>query len=418
MSRYSRFDSVPPYASLAAFGLLWAIVYAPLLKFSVSDFHGFVKLWLDYIRSRGGFAALADPFSEYAPPYLYLLAAATYLGLPVEDQVLVKLINVPFVLIIALSIFGIARHFGLSRNAAAVAAGGALVLPTLGVNAFIWGQADTLYVSLLQLVVLLVLKQRPYWAVAIFALSVSIKLQAIFLAPFMLAMVLAERIPWHALLIAPTVYAATILPAALIGRPLRQLLTIYLVQGRFYNTLSMNAPNFYYFLDFFLGTSKDWQVYKKIAVAGLVLASVTGALLSLAGLGRRAISDRTVLLAATVSMTVMPYVLPKMHDRFFFGADMFSYALAWAAPQFIWVAVALQVSSLLSYAPEFSLYVLPGGTGVWKWAVVVGGMINTLVIAYLLRALWREVGPVENWRSWLSRAEPTAPASRAPPTGH
>lgn len=408
MPRYSRFDPVSPYASLAVFGLLWAIVYAPLLKFSVSDFHGFVKPWLDYIRSHGGFAALADPFSEYAPPYLYLLAASTYLSLPVGDQVLVKLINVPFVLIIALSIFGIARHFDLSRNAAAVAAGGALVLPTLGINAFIWGQADAVYVSLLLLAVLLVLKQRPYWAVAIFALAVSTKLQAIFLAPFMLAMTLAGRIPWRALLIAPASYAATILPAALLGRPLRQLLTIYLVQGRFYNTLSMNAPNFYYFLDFFLGASKDWQVYKKVTVAGLILASVTGALLSLAGLGRRALSDRTVLLAATVSMTVMPYALPKMHDRFFLGADMFSYALAWAAPQFIWVAVALQASSLLSYAPEFSLYVLPGGTDVWKWAVVVGGIINTLVVAHLLHALWREVGRVANWRSLLSRPEPAA----------
>jgi Gpi18-like mannosyltransferase len=406
MAQYSKFDRVSAWAWFAVFGSLSTIVYTPLLSFSVSDFNGFVKPWLDYIRSHGGFAAMADPFSEYAPPYLYLLATGASLGLPVGDQVLVKLINLPFVLIITLAIFNIVRHFELSRNAAAAAAGGTLVLPTLGVNAFVWGQADTVYVAFLLLAALFVLKQRPTWAVAAFALAVSTKLQGIFLAPFVLAMVLAGRIPWRCLWAAPAVYAATILPAALIGRPLRQLLTIYLVQGRFYNMLSMNSPNFYFFLDFFFAASRDWQVYKKITLAGLALSSAAGAVISLAGLSRRPISDRTVLLIATVSMIVMPYVLPKMHDRFFLGADTFSYALAWAAPQFAWVAVAVQLSSLLSYGPEFSLFVLPGGSELWRWAVVVGGAINTVVVVYLLRALWRELGPVGGWRAIGTGSQP------------
>jgi hypothetical protein len=82
-----------------------------------------------------------------------------------------------------------------------------------------------------------------------------------------------------------------------------------------------------------------------------------------------------------------------MHDRFFFGADVFSYALACVAPQFIWAAIAMQASSLMSYAPEFSLYVLPGSSESWKWAVVLGAVINTVVVVCLSRSLWRELAP-------------------------
>jgi len=378
------------------------------MTFSVSDFNGFVKPWLDYIRSHGGFFALSDAFSEYAPPYLYLLAAASYINITIGDQLLVKIINIPFVLLISFSNFAICRHFGMSVSGASAAAAGIVVLPTVGINAFVWGQADTIYVSMLLLTVLFMLKRRPYWAVAVFALAVSTKLQAIFLAPFMAFMFFAGRIPWRAVLVAPVVYALTLLPAALLGRPLGQLLTIYLVQGRYYNTLSMNAPNPYFFLDFFLGASKDWQIYKKLTMAGLAVASATGALLSLAGLGQRDIRDRTLLLAATLSVTVMPFVLPKMHDRFFLGADTFSYVLACVDPRFAWVAVAMQVSSLLAYAPEFSLYALPGQVDQWRWAVVLGALINSAVVLFLVRALWREAGLSERVRFALSRPQRTS----------
>lgn len=385
-------DRVPPYVTIGVCAIVWAIVFLPFLPFSVSDFNLHVKPWLDYIRSHGGFAALSDDFSEYAPPYLYLLTTATYLHLPVGDQILVKLINAPFVFLISFVVFKICRHFEVSRNGAIAAACGVFLLPTIGVNAFVWGQADTIYIPFLLLSVLLTLTSRPYWAVASFALAVSIKLQGIFLAPFILFVILAGRIPWRATIVAPIVYVLSILPTALLGRPLWELLTIYLVQGKYYHKLSMNAPNIYFFLDHFLGASRFNLIYKAGTLMGLAFASVVGAAISLLGFERRAILDRTVLLVATFSMTVMPYVLPKMHDRFFIGADLFAYALAWVDRRFLWVAVAMQVSSTLSYAPEFSLFLMPGSYESWEWAVVLGGLINAVVIGYLAMRIRDDLG--------------------------
>lgn len=407
-------DKVPPVVSIGLAVVLWAAIFVPLLPFSVSDFNLFLKPWLAYIRNHGGFPALADSFSEYAPPYLYLLAAASYFEFPFDDQVLVKLINVPFVLMAGVAVFLICRHFERSRNFAFAAAAGALLLPTLNVNAFVWGQADVLYVPPLLLAAYLILKNRPYWAVAVFAAALSTKLQAMFLAPFMLLMVFAERIPWRAWLLAPVVYLATILPAALIGRPLGELLKTYMVQGLFYHQLAFNAPNPYFFGDFFFGTSRERYTYKIGTVIGMAIASVVGAAYSLVGVGRRNINDRAILIAAALSMTLMPYVLPKMHDRYFLGADLFTFALACVDRRFIWAAVAMQVSSLLAYAPEFALHFLPGGHNAWRWGVVAGAIINFWVVAQLVLGLKRELGPLwdvglikSRWREVLGKLMPT-----------
>jgi Gpi18-like mannosyltransferase len=43
------------------------------------DYSAFVSPWYDYLHANGGFAAVGADISNYNPPYLYLLAAATYL---------------------------------------------------------------------------------------------------------------------------------------------------------------------------------------------------------------------------------------------------------------------------------------------------------------------------------------------------
>ncbi|NQY96273.1 MAG: DUF2029 domain-containing protein [Henriciella sp.] len=396
-----QLDRWPPLATAAFILLIWVVFYLPLLEFSVSDYILHVKPWLDYIRANGGFAALGDDFSEYAPPYLYLLAAFSYFDFPFNDQVLVKLLNVPFILIVSYSIFSVCRHFNKSRNYAFAMGAFAVVLPTLGVNAFVWGQADLLYTSFLSLCVVCVLKERPYWAVALFAASLSIKLQSMFLAPFILCMVFAGRIPWKAAFVAPLVYIGSLVPALIAGRPLSELLQVYLVQGRYYNRLSFNAGNPYFILDFFYHASRNWDIYRGVTVLGLALSSVVGGLISLAGVAKEKMSDRAILLLATFSVTLMPYVLPKMHDRYFIVSDMMCFLLFCIDRRFWWMALAMQVSSLLSFSPEFSAYVL--GQEIhdprdWGWAVLGSMVINGAVIIGLARALTQELKPVWDWR--------------------
>src|SRR5579875_3325056 len=86
----------------ALFGLLFVAamaVRAALYHVQTTDYTMFVSQWYDYIAGHGGFAALKATFSNYNPPYLYLLAIATYL--PVPKPVAIKTISVIFDLVLS-----------------------------------------------------------------------------------------------------------------------------------------------------------------------------------------------------------------------------------------------------------------------------------------------------------------------------
>src|SRR5690349_9337179 len=72
---------------LAAMVLRWA-----LFPFVSGDYTAALSPWYDFIRSHGGFAAFKYSFATYNPPYLYLLALATFL--PLSKMVAIKLVSV------------------------------------------------------------------------------------------------------------------------------------------------------------------------------------------------------------------------------------------------------------------------------------------------------------------------------------
>ncbi len=66
--------------------LLAIVLRASLYQMQTSDYTIFVSPWYDFIQTHGGFAALKYNFSNYNPPYLYLLALLTYIPVPKSLQ--------------------------------------------------------------------------------------------------------------------------------------------------------------------------------------------------------------------------------------------------------------------------------------------------------------------------------------------
>ena len=52
-----------------------------LLAFETGDYNAF-KSWYRFVQEHGGFCALKHNFSDYSPPYLYLLVVGSWLHLP------------------------------------------------------------------------------------------------------------------------------------------------------------------------------------------------------------------------------------------------------------------------------------------------------------------------------------------------
>ena len=72
---------------------------ALLLDYQSADYQMFLSQWAAAFRDGGGFAAVKLPIGNYNAPYLYFLAAISYL--PIPDLYLIKLFSILFDVVLA-----------------------------------------------------------------------------------------------------------------------------------------------------------------------------------------------------------------------------------------------------------------------------------------------------------------------------
>jgi Gpi18-like mannosyltransferase len=78
---------------------------------------------------------------------------------------------------------------------------------------------------------------------------------------------------------------------------------------------------------------------------------VIGACVVLAAIVPRTLTPELTLALATFSVLLAPFVLPHMHERYFYAADVFTIVLAFYRPRWAFIALLVQLASLLSYWP-------------------------------------------------------------------
>jgi Gpi18-like mannosyltransferase len=214
----------------------------------------------------------------------------------------------------------------------------------------LWGQFESIYGSLSLASLYFLLRKQPIWALVLFGLAVSFKPQALLLFPLFLVLCVAGQIRKRYFLMIPMVYLITILPACLIGRGFIDVLTTY--RSRTDNpghALNLNAPNIFQWLP--IGPYSSWES------AGIILAMSGAGILSFVVLAsRRRITDEIILKLALVFVLVVPFLLPEMHERYFYLADIISIVYAFYFPKYFYVTILIQISSLISYSPYLNGY--------------------------------------------------------------
>ncbi|MER6260930.1 glycosyltransferase 87 family protein [Streptomyces sp900105245] len=367
-----------------------------LLSGESGDYHYFLAPWYQHIASHGGFLALADPgFSDYNVPYLYLMAALTYL--PLSALAGIKWISILSDLALAYYTFRIVSLLRPHRSWTPLcAAAVVLFLPTVVTNSAWWGQCDGIYTAFLVGGIHHVLRRRPWWACTFFGIALAFKFQAVFLFPFLLVLVLVRRVPRRCLLAVPAAYLVLDVPAVLLGADPVRLLTVYARQTGTYRFLTVNAPSVYQFVS----VPGDTEGVRSagVLVAGALVALLVGlAMWALrgrrrfgepgCGAGVQELTDIRVVLLAACSAVVVPFLLPSMHERYFFAADVLTVLVAFGMPRQLWyVPVLVQISSFGSYVrccvvPTVAPYV----------SMPAQGALMLLALLALLRTAGHEI---------------------------
>ncbi len=229
-------------------GILLALALRYSLRsFASQDYSYYNKSWYETIKELG-FPALGQNFSNYTPPFLYMLYVVSKLLPNIATVTAVKLPAILCDFICAWFVYRIVKVKYKEGPIPIFAFLAILFAPTVILNSAVWGQADSIFTAALVAFVFYVIKKQPWLACIAFGIAFSIKLQSIYLAPLLLVLFLKRVVSWKHLLAIPAVYIILIIPAWIAGRPLGELLTVYFYQVQGVPGLFHNAPNMYTWL--------------------------------------------------------------------------------------------------------------------------------------------------------------------------
>lgn len=331
------------YICLALLLIVSILLRISLIKFKNSDYLIFSS-WYNFIKVHGissfKYGSKAG-FSNYNPPYSYFLYIASLL--PISKAVAIKGILIIFDLLLAFSVYCVVKIFKPTKYTPLVASLATMYLPTVIITGVLWGQFDQLYVAFVFFSLYFGLKDKSKWSWIFFGVAIAIKFQAIFFLPVLIIMSF-KRIYWYDSIWAIISFLVLTLPPALAGRPIGSLLNIYPSQATlFHGQLTLNAPNIY-----------QWvpnAAFPYLYHAGIGLTMGAMIFILLISIIYKKFSKKDLLLATTFILYLVPFLLPEMHERYFFPAGVSSMILALVYPEYAWTAVLIQMVTILSYAP-------------------------------------------------------------------
>lgn len=306
------------------------------------DYNSFLQHWAEFFRENGGLKAIGEPIGDYNLPYLYLLALISYL--PFDDLHMIKLMSVVCDVLLAFYAMRLTALVAKNDKAPLAAFLVVLCLPTVFLNSSWWAQCDSIYATFALAALYYGLKHRPVLAVLMGALSFAFKLQAIFILPIFAVLLMRGDIKWRHVPLFPAFYALLVLPAVIAGRPPLDALLIYAQQtGEYSSHITLNAPT--------LGTVfKQMEDTSGASAFMIVLAFVyLAALLLVAWNRRKSLDDRGILLMALAMAVGIPFLLPSMHERYFYLAEILSVVCAAGGIVSFVIPALVQAASMICY---------------------------------------------------------------------
>jgi Gpi18-like mannosyltransferase len=217
-----------------------------------------------------------------------------------------------------------------------------LLFPTVVFNSAVWAQCDIIFTSFLLLALYFFITEKNTAAMLAIGLALSFKIQTVFIVLLPLSLWVQGKLSLRDILLIPAVYVLSILPCFFAGRPFLDLLFVYQQQAGEFRSLTQFAPSVYQFF--------GWAPADIFTKGGIWFTSCLVFLFTAwVWKFRPAITTGFMIHTATLSSLLIPYFLPRMHERYFFLADVLCLLYAFYRPGRYYVPILTGLSSLFCY---------------------------------------------------------------------
>lgn len=328
---------------LTLLGLL-VLLRGCLLYYQSGDHYYFLDPWVTALREAPGTSGLSSRLGDYNMPYLYLLFAIAKLGNPAMDMFWVKFISILFDVLLAYYAMKLVSLKTASPRMQAFSFLLVFAIPTVILNSAMWAQCDSIYAAFTLGSIYYALQKNSKLSYIFLGIAFSFKIQTIFIFPLFLIFLLKEKIRFRDCYLFFVVFFAFLVPVLLLGMPLSDALSVYLEQANSYPQLTANAINLYQ-----LVLSVEFIYFNLFAI--FLAGSAVVALLYFVYLHRENLTDLgDWIYLAFLFAVIIPFLLPRMHDRYFFLADVLSVLVFLYDRKKWYLPVVVIFSSYVTYA--------------------------------------------------------------------
>lgn len=337
------------FGTIAGLAMCWSAV-----AFESGDFYVFLEPWWNEFKTYG-FQGLAREIGNYNLPYQILIALM--INLPIEPIYAYKGLSVIFDFLLsggaALIVMSLAKNNVKLKGAISYFLTFCCI--TVVFNSGFWSQCDSIYTSFIIFAVYFLIKEKHIPSFVCLGLAFGFKLQAVFILPaFFIYYIMTKKYSILHFLIIPAVDFIMCIPAFLMGRPIWDMIGIYLKQTNNVQHLQENCPNFYALLCD--GVNESY--YAMLKTFTIVLTFL------ILGMGYYIIIHKNVnlnnyenfIMVAIWTIFTCIMFLTSMHERYTYVMDVLTIILAAFTFRRIWLPLMCISVSMLSYCHYLFYY--------------------------------------------------------------
>lgn len=361
------------------------------LDFETEDGIAYFAHWINQIRELGVKTSLGANLTDYSPLYTTILTLLSLL--PFKALTVVKIVPIicDFVIgLVALFIYNFYKGDKATITGKATVLFLALLNPISVLNSAAWGQSDSAYACFLLLGLYYLSRVEKEGdklsdiAVIMFALAISIKLQAVFTLPVLLYFYIAKKrtveskgVKLSQFVWFPIVYFVSAIPMFLCGKTLKDIFSVYAQQtGEYNDTLTMKYYNFFTLIgDRIKESNFDGYFYY-----GMIMAVAVLFLIYYLSFKKELILDvPNLLLLTVVTVLTLNFFLPSMHERYAYVAEVAIVILACLNKKYVIPSILTAVCTLSAYGEYLTMGELRSVIPAFLVAIM-----RLLVLSYLV----------------------------------